>query len=92
MVGAVRVNGSKDFLDFLHNDSSGKLMTSSRARFSKFLFGAEIWGILGVKNDPFWDYSSLSLNDFAENLSKDSSTKDLSNHVGHPYLKRHLDP
>ena len=49
----VTENGSKDFLDFLHNDSSGKLMTSSRARFSKFLFGAEIWGILGVKNDPF---------------------------------------
>ena len=34
------------FLVFLHNDSSGKLMTSSRARFSKNLFGGEIWGIL----------------------------------------------
>ena len=58
---SVRVNGSKDFLDFLHNDSSGKLMTSSRARFWKKNVGAEIWGILGVKNDPFWYCSSLSL-------------------------------
>ena len=57
----VRENGSKDFLDFLHNDSSVKLMTSSRARFSKKNVGAEIWGILGVKNDPFWYCSSLSL-------------------------------
>ena len=57
-------NGSKDFLDFLHNDSSGKLMTSSRARFSKKNVGAEIWGILGVKNDPFCYCSSLSLRIF----------------------------
>ena len=48
-------------LDFLHNDSSGKLMNSSRARFSKKLFGAAQWGILGVENDPFWYCSSLSL-------------------------------
>ena len=48
-------------LDFLHNDSSGKLMNSSRARFSQKNVGPEIWGILGVKNDPFWYCSSLSL-------------------------------
>ena len=41
---------------------------------------------------PFLILLEFESNDFAKNLSKDSSTKDLSNHVGHPYLKRHLDP
>ena len=29
----VTENGSKDFLEFLHNDSSGNLMKTNRARF-----------------------------------------------------------
>ena len=63
LVGWAQVteNGSKDFLDFLHNDSSGKLMNSSRARFLKKLFGAARWGILGVKNDPFGYCSRTAL-------------------------------
>ena len=35
---------------------------------------------------PFWLLLEFESNDFAENLSKDSSTKDLSNHVGQPYI------
>ena len=46
-------NGSKDFLVFLHNASWGKSKTSYKARFSEKHVVAEIWGILGVKNDPF---------------------------------------
>ena len=67
-------------------------MKGSRARFSKFLFGTEIWGILGGQKRPFLILLEFESNDFAENLSKVSSTKDLSNHVGHPYSWIHLDP
>ena len=35
---------------------------------------------------PFWLLLEFESKDFAENLSKDSSTKDLSNHVGQPYI------
>ena len=41
---------------------------------------------------PFWLLLEFESKDFAENLSKDSSTKDLSNHVGQPYIKNVLDP
>ena len=47
----VTENGSKDFLDFLHNDSEGKMKMGSRARFSKKNVGAPGDPILGVKND-----------------------------------------
>ena len=46
-------------------------------------------GILILKFSGNHEFESK---DFAENLSKDSSDKDLSNHVGHPYFKNVLDP
>ena len=88
----VTENGSKDFLDFLHNDSKGKLKNSYRARFSKKNVGAPGDPILGVKNDPFFSCSSLSPRILLKMCPKDRSDKDLSNHVDHPYLKHVLDP
>ena len=41
---------------------------------------------------PFWVLLENGSKNFAENLSKVSSTKDLSNHIGHPYWKTVLDP
>ena len=80
------MNGSKDFLDFLHNDSSGKLMNSRRARFSiKKCWGRDMGDFRGQKR-PFLILLEFESKDFAENLSKDSSTQDLSNHVGQPYI------
>ena len=35
---------------------------------------------------PFLILLEFVSKDFAENLSKDSSNKDLSNHVGQPYV------
>ena len=54
------------------------------------------WGPWGPdfrgQKRPFSILLEFESKDFAENLSKDSSTKDLSNRVGHPYLKHVLAP
>ena len=88
----VTENGSKDLSDFLHEVRGPKSKKNYRARFSKKNVGPEIWGILGVKNDPFCSCSSLSPRILLKMCPKDSSAKDLSNHVGHPYLENVLDP
>ena len=41
---------------------------------------------------PFWVLLENGSKNFAENLSKVSSTKDLSNHIGHPYWIIVIDP
>ena len=41
---------------------------------------------------PFLILLENESNDFAQNLSKVSSTKDLSNRIGHPHRKMVLDP
>ena len=54
------------------------------------------WGPWGPdfrgQKRPFLLLLEFEAKDLAENLSKDSSAKDLSNHVGHAYLKNVLDP
>ena len=46
---------------------------------------------MGQKTTLFGIFEFES-NDFAENLSKDSSNKDLSNYLGQPYVQNVLDP
>ena len=64
----------------------------SRARFSK----KKCWGPWGPdfrgQKRPFLLLLEYETLDRSENLSEDSSNKDLSNHVGHSYLKNQVDP
>ena len=59
--------------------------------FEKMGWARNMGDFRGQKR-PFSILLEFESKDFAENLSKDSSAKHLSNHVGHPYLKHVLDP
>ena len=59
-------------------------------------FRKKCWGPLGPdfrgQKRPFLLLLEYDTLDRSENLSEDSSNKDLSNHVGHSYLKNLVDP
>ena len=64
----VTENGSKDFLDFLHNDSEGKMKMGSRARFSRKNLILAIFEFLGSKYPKIKVFATLrenGSNDFA---------------------------
>ncbi len=66
---------SKDFSDFLHNDSIGHSKNIDRARFSKNYFGPEIFGDLGdfgPKIEPLSKFVENGSNDFLDFLHNDA--------------------
>ena len=54
--------------------------------------GGRDFGGFVPRKRPFWLLLEYETLDRSENLSEDSSNKDLSNHVGHSYLKNQFDP
>ena len=82
-------NRSKDFLDFLHKESwrySKKIVRPILKKKWVRDLGD------GSQKRPFLVLLEFEPNDFAENLSKVSSTKDLSNRIGHAHRKMVLAP